>query len=132
MPNWRAPGGDALAKIEAVLPHEMEDAARTSGLLAGPRGIVPHRALVRRAETKLRLGYTDKHQAASTRIVWPIAIGFFHNAEVLAAWCEAPGAFRHFRLDRIATAEAMAVRMPRRRRMLLAEWRLDQGIDGEF
>lgn len=126
---------DALAKIVAVLPTELEDAAATSGLLAGPSAYpaAPHLATIRRAirtEEKLRLRYTDKKSASTQRTVWPVALGFFEAAEVLAAWCETRQAFRHFRLDRIATAEPSGQRYPKRRRVLLAEWRIIAGVDG--
>ncbi|MDQ2801236.1 MAG: WYL domain-containing protein, partial [Pseudomonadota bacterium] len=126
--------GDALAKIAAVLPPEMEDATATSGLLAGPSGTgdTPHLAVIRRAiraEEKLRLHYTDKKGTASERTIWPIALGFFEAAEVLAAWCETRHDFRHFRLDRIAAAEPSGLRYPKRRRILLAEWRIQEDID---
>ncbi len=125
---------DALAKIAAILPPALEDAAATSGLLAGPgrSGDTPHLAAIRRAiraEEKLRLRYTDKKGVASQRTVWPVALGFFEAAEVLAAWCEMRRDFRHFRLDRIKAAEPSGERYPKRRRILLAEWRLQQDID---
>ena len=125
---------NALAKVEAVLPAEMEDAAAASALLAGPGGSgeTPHLGAVRaaiRAERKLRLDYVDKRERSSRRTVWPIAIGFFTGSEVLAAWCETRGDFRHFRLDRIRGVETLPERPPRRHRILLAEWRLEQDLD---
>jgi predicted DNA-binding transcriptional regulator YafY len=127
---------DALAKIAAVLPPALADVTRTSGLLAGPGksgGTPPYLAAIRRAiraEEKLHLRYTDKKGAGSERTVWPIALGFFETAEVLAAWCETRRDFRHFRLDRIAAADPTGERYPTRQRILLAEWRLQQDIDG--
>jgi predicted DNA-binding transcriptional regulator YafY len=126
---------DALAKVEAVLPPEREPAAE-NGLFAGAigGGDVAHLAAIRRAmraEHKLVLGYRDKAGSASRRVVWPVAVGFFGAAEVLAAWCELRGDFRHFRLDRIETLTPDTARMPRRRRILLAEWRLAQALDDE-
>jgi predicted DNA-binding transcriptional regulator YafY len=47
-------------------------------------------------------------------------------AEVLAAWCETP---RHFRLDRITAADPTGERIPKRQRILLAEWRAREDID---
>ena len=106
----------------------------TSGLLAGPSADAsPHLAAIReaiRVEEKLHLRYTDKRDAATGRTVWPIALGFFDTAEVLAAWCEMRCGFRHFRLDRIASATPAGQRHPKRRRLLLAEWRLLEGVDG--
>lgn len=122
---------DALAKIAAVLPAEMEDAMATNGLLAGPAPPTPHLKLIRealRTEHKLRLRYTDKKDAATERTVWPVALGFFGTAEVLAAWCETRQAFRHFRLDRIEAA-TLSQRYPTRRRILLADWRLSEEFD---
>lgn len=126
---------NALAKIEAVLPPALENAVGASGLLAGPTksGHAPTIAVLRQAmrdEQKLALRYVDKTAKASQRIVWPVAIGFFEAAEVLAAWCETRRDFRHFRLDRIAAAQPTGERYPRRRRILLAEWRLQQEVAG--
>jgi predicted DNA-binding transcriptional regulator YafY len=132
-PALERAAGDALAKIIAVLPNEMENVAATSGMLAGP-GTTPatHMAIIRQAirtEQSLRLLYTDKKGVSTERVVWPVALGFFQAAEVLAAWCETRRDFRHFRLDRIAAAENFGKRYPKRRRLLLAEWRLQEGID---
>ena len=124
---------DVLAKVVAVLPTAMEDVAETSGLLAGPGQAVaaPHLAAVRRAiqaEQTLMLSYTDREGVTTQRRVWPVAVGFFETVEVLAAWCEMRQDFRHFRLDRIAAADTSGQRYPKRRRVLLAEWRLREGI----
>jgi len=134
-PDLERAAANALAKITAVLPDEMEDVAATSGLLAGPgkSGASAFLAGIRQAirtEQKMRLRYTDKKGAATERVVWPVAVGFFEAAEVLAAWCETRQGFRHFRLDRITVAELVDHRYPKRRRVLLAEWRLLEGIDG--
>ncbi len=76
-----------------------------------------------RNETKLKLAYVDERGGASIRTVWPIAIAFFDRARVLSAWCELRQDYRHFRTDRISAAEDLAQRYPRRRRVLLKEWR---------
>jgi predicted DNA-binding transcriptional regulator YafY len=134
-PSLERAAADALAKITAVLPQDLADAAAVSGLLAGPTSTAaaPYMATVRQAmhdERKLELRYTDKRGTASARTVWPVAIGFFDAAEVLVAWCELRDDFRHFRLDRIAAATPYDERMPKRRRILLADWRAAEGFDG--
>lgn len=127
---------DALSKVAAVLPKEDSHAAATSGLLAAPRAQeTPHLAVVREAirdEQTLRLSYVDKKGRASDRVVWPVAIGFFEAAEVLAAWCETRRDFRHFRLDRIQDAAPTGARIPRHRRVLLADWRAREGLGEMF
>ena len=80
------------------------------------------------AERKLSLAYVDKNGRSSTRVVWPVALGFFDNARMLAAWCETREDFRHFRLDRIAEAAILDERPPKRRRALLIEWRRAEGL----
>lgn len=130
-PDLVQAAADAMAKIVAVLPEDMRDVAAHGGLLAGPAVAPPHLATLReavRAEHKLRLRYTDKNGTATERLVWPVAIGFFEAAEVLAAWCETRRDFRHFRLDRIAAADPTTERYPIRRPVLLADWRLQQEI----
>lgn len=134
-PDLERAAADALAKIIAVLPVEMEDVAATSGLLAGPANSprTPDLAIIRQAirtEEKLRLRYIDKRGASTERTVWPVALGFFEAVEVLAAWCEMRQDFRHFRLDRIAAATPSGERYRKRRRLLLAEWRMLAGING--
>lgn len=126
---------DALAKIGAVLPAEARIAMQTSGLLVPGRreGISSdgRLTLVRpaiRDERKLRLDYTDLKGRSSERIVWPIALGFFEKVRMLVAWCELREGFRHFRADLIRAATPLPEALPRRRAMLLAEWRKAHGI----
>ena len=122
--------GEALAKITAVLPEDRRRLAEETGLTVAPRsppepGALPI-AMVRqslREERKLSLHYRDRASRPSLRTVWPIALAFFENAQVLAAWCELREDFRSFRLDRIAHAELLAERLPVRRATLLRRWR---------
>ena len=140
--RWVARRGDpdlaeaaesAFGKLAAILPPAVEAAASGSGLVpaAGP-GQVAHLATLRQAmrqESKIRLDYADKAGAATRRVVWPLAVGFFTGAEVLAAWCELRQDHRHFRLDRMQAVALLPDRLPRRRAVLLAEWRLAQAIE---
>ncbi len=72
---------------------------------------------------KIRLDYRDVQGASSQRIVWPVIVGFFEQARVLAAWCELRDEFRHFRTDRIAGAEFLEDRHGVRPALLRARWR---------
>jgi predicted DNA-binding transcriptional regulator YafY len=128
---------DALAKIAAVLPPERADALDWPSLLAGAGAPadaeIAALPLVRKAlaeERKLAFAYEDKTGAPSRRIVWPVAVGFFDSARVLAAWCETRGAFRHFRLDRMADVAMLDARLPKPRRTLLRDWRRSEGMGG--
>lgn len=76
-----------------------------------------------RAERKLQIDYSDLNDTESTRTVWPFALGYFDHVRVLVAWCELRKPFRHFRADRISALKATDERYPRRRQVLLKEWR---------
>src|SRR5271155_5614979 len=126
----------ALAKIAAVLPPERAEALDWPTLMAGASKLGDEEGmslpLVRKAlgaERKLELAYVDKDGRRSTRIVWPVAVGFFDHARMLAAWCETRQAFRHFRLDRMAAVTVMDERPPKPRRALLLDWRRAEGLD---
>ncbi|MER9406301.1 YafY family transcriptional regulator [Mesorhizobium caraganae] len=125
-----AAAADALAKIAAVLPDDLREDLDANTLLVGPRGDAVEAidlGLVRQAirnERKLGFIYRDAGGAASQRMVWPFAIGFFDKVRVMVAWCETRQDFRHFRADRMSALNATDTRYPRRRQALLKEWRV--------
>lgn len=125
-----AAAADALAKIAAVLPDDLREDLDANTLLVGPRGDAVEGidlGLVRQAirnERKLGFIYRDAGGAASQRMVWPFAIGFFDKVRVMVAWCETRQDFRHFRADRMSALNATDTRYPRRRHALLKEWRV--------
>jgi predicted DNA-binding transcriptional regulator YafY/glutathione S-transferase len=120
---------NAMAKIASVLPRGLRDRLEDEALLVGPGWERPHAVelkMLRRAlreERRLAIVYQDEKGARTERVVWPVALGFFDAARVLAAWCELRGDFRHFRADRIMSAEMLEARLPRRRKTLEKEWR---------
>jgi predicted DNA-binding transcriptional regulator YafY len=140
--RWVAEHGDArlvmaarnaLARITAVLPAELREAADASALLVGPGepAASVDLAVIRlsiRGEHKLNIAYRDDASRETERVIWPCAIGFFDRARVVVAWCELRQGFRHFRTDRITRLEPLPTRYPRRRQALLREWREAEGI----
>ena len=131
--TFRRAAMDALAKIAAVLPGDMRDTIENIGLLAGPDDdadpvdLAAVRAAIR-DEHKLVLHYVDREGEETQRVIWPVAIGFFRRAQVIAAWCEMRRDYRHFRTDRIVRVRPTAERYPRRRSVLMKEWREIEGI----
>ncbi len=126
----------ALARIGAVLPAELRDHLDASSLLIGPGQDIPpdgaDLSMLRRSirmERKLILCYRDAVGAQSERIIWPFALAFFDSVRVLLAWCELRQGFRHFRTDRILSAQISETRYPRHRGILLKEWKQAEGID---
>lgn len=121
---------DALAKIAAVLPPDLADRMEATGLIAGQPRLAAadgvDLSLLRSAirnETKVVFAYVNERGEPSHRVVWPVALAFYDQVRVLSAWCELRQDFRHFRTDRISEARALDDRYPRRRRVLLKEWR---------
>ena len=127
---------DALAKITSVMPADRQGDVEASPLLVGPSerpaDVDTILATLReaiQAERKVRLAYRDKGGDPSARVIWPFAVGYFAKAQVVVAWCELRQDFRHFRPDRVAGLEVTTTRYPKRRAVLLREWREAEGID---
>jgi predicted DNA-binding transcriptional regulator YafY len=131
----------ALAKIAAVLPPEARRVLDGSSLIVGPavdslpsvdpsagEAGMPALRLAIRDEQKVALRYRDAQGRETKRMVWPVAVGFFDRARVLVAWCELRQELRHFRTDRITALDLTGQRYPRRRHVLLREWREAEGI----
>jgi predicted DNA-binding transcriptional regulator YafY len=126
---------NALAKIAAVLPQDLKTSLDTSSLLIGPGKAIsagdselPVMRQAIRGERKLRIHYLDGNGRDSRRTIWPFALGFFDRVRVVVAWCEMRKDFRHFRTDRIGKVQVTNKRYPRRRQVLLKEWRAAEGI----
>jgi predicted DNA-binding transcriptional regulator YafY len=134
-PALSAAARSALAKVAAVLPSDLKAGLDTSALLFGPGQAIAAgdtelpviRAAIR-TESKLRIFYLDGKGHSSSRTVWPFALGFFDRVRIVVAWCELREGFRHFRTDRIAKVQVLGKRYPRRRGVLLKEWRASENI----
>jgi predicted DNA-binding transcriptional regulator YafY len=134
-----APLGDAarnaLDKIAAVLPRDLQESLDATGLLIGPGAPIAagdaELSTIRQAirtERKLRISYFDGKGASTERTIWPFALGFFDRVRVVVGWCEMRQDYRHFRTDRIGALTLVDMRYPRRRQALLKEWRAAEGI----
>jgi predicted DNA-binding transcriptional regulator YafY len=129
---------NALAKIAAVLPVDLREGLDASALMvfpgtpvaAGDAELAAIRLAIR-AEHKISISYRDAQMAETQRIIWPFAVGFFDRTRVVVAWCELRQSFRHFRTDRIAALTTTEIRYPRRRQVLLKEWRQQEGISSQ-
>lgn len=125
---------NALSKITAVLPDEMRDTVDGSSLLVGGGEVIPAQVdlsairLAIREQKKLVIAYRNAGGTATERTIWPFAIGFFDRVRVVIGWCELRVDYRNFRLDRIDRMEVLPERYPRRRAVMLKEWRDREGI----
>ncbi|WP_438811326.1 MULTISPECIES: helix-turn-helix transcriptional regulator [Proteus] len=69
------------------------------------------------------MNYKDAQKQLSTRIIWPIAVGYFQDSQVIAAWCELRQSYRHFRLDRIISYEVLSDNLPYPKSYLFSRWK---------
>ncbi len=103
----------ALVKIQAVLPPAMRPrvgdtalyapnlwAARQNGQLGPLRRAVAERR-------KVQLDYKNAEGIPTMRVVRPLGLFFWGAKWSLAAFCELRGAYRNFRVDRVARAEVL-------------------------
>lgn len=118
----------ALSKITSVLPADLRERVEATNLLV-PQGTnadsidAAEIRLAIRDERKITIGYRSLDEAVSSRTIWPFLIGFFEEARIVAGWCELRQDYRHFRVDRIETVERLPERYPKRRAVMLREWR---------
>jgi predicted DNA-binding transcriptional regulator YafY len=126
---------DVVAKLRAVVPKDLRVLLDETALLAGPALTRPPEkvdlAELRRAireQRKARIEYMSAPGKPTTRVIWPLGLGFFQRSRVLVAWCEERADFRSFRTDRIAVWETLPARLPRSRVALLREWRARENI----
>ncbi|MDB5586900.1 MAG: Transcriptional regulator, DeoR family [Devosia sp.] len=124
----------ALSKITAVLPPELRERAEATNLLvarnrdtSGPADPAEIRSAIRN-EQKLAITYRALDGSASRRVIWPFLIGFFDRVRIVAGWCELRQDFRNFRVDHITSIHVLDGRYPRRRAVMLKEWRAAQNI----
>lgn len=120
--------GNALAKIAAVLPTQLQSKLESSSLLIGPGEVLnsnktdlPTIRKAIRQQYKVHLTYHDLKDAESTRTIWPFALAFFDHVHVIVAWCELRQAFRHFRWDRVVAFSLSQERYPKNRLVLLRQ-----------
>jgi len=77
--------------------------------------------LAEELEVSQRSVYRDIADLIGQRV--PIIIGYAETVRLLAGWCELRRGFRHFRTDRIVSAEFLQEPYGCRPRELQARWR---------
>jgi len=119
-----------LSKLTTVIPEPVRSALVSpriwvsDGSASPPVGVdLAELRNAIRTSSKLLITYVDKAGEPSARVIRPVAMVYYVDATLVAAWCELRADFRHFRIERIETctvlAESFAVDAPR----LVAEWR---------
>jgi predicted DNA-binding transcriptional regulator YafY len=109
--------GDALARVESVLPDRLRARLNGTPLFAPgfhvPPAIVEKLAALRAAldaRRKVRLDYTSADGSETERVVRPLGLFFWGYGWSLTAWCELREDFRSFRLDRMRALQPLETR----------------------
>ena len=116
-------------KIAHVLPTDQVTPIVNGALKVAPwEAIPPSRIDLRstrdaiRNEEKLQITYCDLEDTRTDRRVWPLAIIYYIELIVLAAWCELREDFRHFRADRITACSLTGDRFVGQGEAMRARW----------
>ena len=120
----------ALGKIATASPDDLRDRIGDSGLWpvrthwtpddSGPLLAVMREAM--RAEKAVEISYSAEDGKTSERAIWPIALAYYEEKQIVAAWCTVRQDFRNFRTDRIVSAVPLEARYGKRRVQLAKEW----------
>ena len=121
---------DLIAKIAAAVPERLRPfiVEPSIGVPPGRPATVDELDIARtrawiREGRKSRIRYADEQGRQSERTIWPTIIGYAETVRLLAAWCEMRQAFRHFRVDRIVSAEFLDERHHCRPGELRRRWK---------
>ncbi len=118
-----------LAKVEAVLPNDRKAPLAIRPFYVCDYGAEPSPLIdladIRKAvreSRKLEIDYRDAEGRETTRIIWPIAVAYYVEVELICAWCELREDFRHFRVDRISNIAFLEDSFADSGRQLVDEW----------
>jgi predicted DNA-binding transcriptional regulator YafY len=131
---------DAVAKIAEVVPLELRPVLLNVPLYAPEFGqsavdIVDTGDIrvALRENRKIKIDYSDAHNALSQRTLWPIALAYHNGVRLLVGWCELRSDFRHFRVDRMSHLELLAEAIPERHDVLFHRWwRIESHAHGDY
>ena len=98
----------ANGKIAEILPEDRRAEAQGNHLAVSDWGVHPPKTIdmaVLRAALRenraLKITYLDESGTTTERTILPVALVYYVQVAVLAAWCRLRQDYRHFRIDRI-------------------------------
>lgn len=117
-------------KIADVLPDAADSRIDGSPLHVShwnaiPPSVVEYRVMRQaiREEQKLHLHYQDAEARSTERTIRPLALVYYVDSVVLAAWCELREDFRHFRADRMTACRMTETSFRGESGLLREKWR---------
>ena len=121
---------NALGKIATASPDDLRDRISNTGLWPirsdwSGRKEQPMLGTIReamRSERALQLAYADEQGRTTEREIWPLALAYYDDKQIVAGWCTLREDFRNFRTDRIVAVTPTDIPFGRRRASLVREW----------
>ena len=115
-PGLQKAAESVLSKVTLVVPDPLRDHLNAAPVYVSKSGApVPEQrdlpATIRRAirdTRKMRIAYEDGSGTHTGRVIQPFAVAYYVEATLVCAWCELRNDIRHFRTDRIASAEVLS------------------------
>jgi predicted DNA-binding transcriptional regulator YafY len=121
---------DLIAKVGTAVPDRLRPFIAEPTIGAPPAHVlgtdgldIAKTRLWIRGGRKIRIRYRNQKAKGSERTIWPVIIGYAETVRLLAAWCETRRGFRHFRTDRIVSADFLEERYGCRPSDLRARWK---------
>jgi predicted DNA-binding transcriptional regulator YafY len=112
------------AEIGTAVPHRVSTWTRVAESGVDPAAL---RGLIR-DESEVRIAYIDANGVRTERAIRPLALIYYIDVVVLAAWCRLRDGFRHFRVDRIETCEPTGATFREDGAALRAVWEREHGF----
>ncbi len=124
-----------IQKIADVLPQAEKSELQDTTVFASawhaiPKSTISAQVLRQsiREEKKLSITYLSDSGDETTRTVQPLAMVYYVESVVMAAWCELRDDFRHFRVDRISHCAVSESRFAETGYQLREQWRIAHQI----
>ncbi|MHB0951895.1 MAG: helix-turn-helix transcriptional regulator [Allorhizobium sp.] len=120
---------DVMAKITSIMPQDLLPYIAQPAVGIKPddvggdatRDTRPLRLAIRQGR-KLGLDYRAADGTITSRIVWPVLLGYADTYSLLIAWCQSRQAFRHFRTEHILKVEILDESIGMSRSRLRQQW----------
>ncbi|HEU0215759.1 MAG TPA: YafY family protein [Stellaceae bacterium] len=114
-PGLQKAAESVLSKVTLVVPDPLREYLSTAPVYVSKSGApVPAQrdlpTTIRHAirdSRKIRMAYRDEQGRETQRVIQPFAVAYYVEATLVCAWCELRGDIRHFRTDRVVSAEVL-------------------------
>jgi predicted DNA-binding transcriptional regulator YafY len=114
-PSLQKAAESVLSKVTLVVPDPLRDYLNAAPVYVSKSGapVPAQRDLPEtirhaiRAGRKMRIAYEDEQARQTMRVIQPFAVAYYVEASLICAWCELRNDIRHFRTDRVTSAEVL-------------------------